>query len=368
MMKKTRILFLALALCLVTMTALAASPADVLCPRCSVPCDEWYLVCEGGHQYHVPMHTVCHTTLLTEAQHCVPVSDTALCDTEEGCPVCNSEEYRNGLLPEGFVHTWCVECLNPIYPTAEEHVFSEWRPVGFSQHMRTCLTCEKVVEYGTHTGGSDICDADKICTLCNAVYAKGTEHDFRTTVVPPACHEDGYTVYDCRNCETIITADYVDGLKHWYGEWVANNDGTHTAACRREGCEYTQTLDCQNLSVVLDEKKHSVCPVCGAFGDEVFAVIKKAKISGSASRGEGAVLGMENPIKGVAYAFTVGWEYSGKQADFPKNAKVTIPWELGGGKLFVAEGENLVEVPFTLEGGVLTFTTSAPGLYLYRAE
>lgn len=62
------------------------------------------------------------------------------------------------------------------------------------------------------------------------VILNGSQHNFSSRVVDPTCTEQGYTVYECSDCEYIFITDYVDALGH---KPIA--DEAEKATCTAEG-------------------------------------------------------------------------------------------------------------------------------------
>ena len=61
-----------------------------------------------------------------------------------------------------------------------------------------------------------------------------------------------------------MTVTVNDG--HTFGEWVSNDDGTHTRKCTVDGCNGLETKDCSGGKVTCKDK--AVCEVCGkAYGE-----------------------------------------------------------------------------------------------------
>ena len=61
-----------------------------------------------------------------------------------------------------------------------------------------------------------------------------------------------------------MTVTVNDG--HTFGEWVSNDDGTHTRKCTVDGCNGLETKDCSGGKATCAEK--AVCEVCGkAYGE-----------------------------------------------------------------------------------------------------
>lgn len=138
----------------------------------------------------------------------------------------------------------------------------------------------------------------KYCSTCQTVLvaqqtvpAEG--HCYRSRVTAPTCTQNGYTTYTCTRCGHSYTADAVDALGHWMGEWMPTDDGM-TSACRREGCEYVKDESCVMVELTYgsgDAQSYlSFCPICGKVdGDARLERIENARvewISGQQLQGE----------------------------------------------------------------------------------
>ena len=134
------------------------------------------------------------------------------------------------------------------------------------------------------------------------------EHDYVAETKEPSCVEQGYTTYTCSKCGDSYTDDYKealghtddgtgtvkeptcteDGVKnctcsvcgeafeevlpalgHAYGNWVTNNDGTHTRVCANDS-SHVETEDCDyryDLIRKADGDQEGLveytCTVCG---------------------------------------------------------------------------------------------------------
>lgn len=125
----------------------------------------------------------------------------------------------------------------------------------------------------------------------------------------------------------------------------------------------------------------TVCPVCGAYKDTFFEAIPESNISAiqtdALPQGEQIVRGMDAPFDGVLYAFTEAYEQAGKVKPFNGIVSVTLPLDAEKYTEFklmrvdvtpATETEQRAEVrtdiPFTFEGGKLTFETDTAGLFL----
>lgn len=133
------------------------------------------------------------------------------------------------------------------------------------QHEAKAATCTEIGwnEYDTCTR----------CDYTTYVELPALEHDYQQSIVKPTCKKDGYTRYTCSRCEDTYTENPVKKLYHWYGEWTPNGDGTHSAACRRNGCKHTGKAECETFEYRLlfaDAKDYAfeLCPVCGEVSDD----------------------------------------------------------------------------------------------------
>ena len=169
--------------------------------------------------------------------------------------------------------------------------------------------------------------------------------------------------YLCQDCGSARFGRELPRLLHWFDIWTSNGDGTHSAACKREGCDHTGSNKCEFYEVTIGETTYSVCPVCG---DGVFEIVEGALIEGeNLPKGEAIIRGAADPFEGVLYAFTAGYEYSGDMEAFIGAVKVSLPVSVEGEfKLMFAGEEELTEIAYTVEEGVLSFETETAGLYL----
>ena len=83
-------------------------------------------------------------------------------------------------------------------------------------------------------------------------------------VLPPTNGEQKIIVTDKvgNNAEMTVTVN--NG--HTFGEWVSDNDGTHTRKCTVDGCNAFETENCSGGNATCTQK--AVCDVCGkAYGE-----------------------------------------------------------------------------------------------------
>lgn len=237
-----------------------------------------------------------------------------------------------------------------------------------------------------HTAGAEAtCTTAQTCVRCDYVYEEALGHDYVAVVKAPTCTEQGYTTYTCSRCQDSYTADKTGARGHWYDLWYPNPDGTHSAACRRNGCNYAGTAECTLYEInVKDGEADSIltiCPVCGNHEGMPFAVISEAVIKAADGcalpRGEQIVRGMEAPFNGVLYGFTVAYEFAGRVEPFQGTVSVTMPLDAEKYTEFklvrvdaprtteqVERTEVWTDIAFTYENGELIFETDVAGLFL----
>lgn len=245
--------------------------------------------------------------------------------------------------------------------------------------IKNGVTIYLVIGPHTCSGGAATCTMGPICNECTMEYGPALGHDWKVTVTPPACGQQGYSTYLCLRCGESIISDYTKALVHWYNVWVYNGDGTHCASCKRSGCDHVLTADCTGNEVTVDGNVTAWCPVCGVLGDFQMIELKDAEITGRSNvlpkYGEKIIWGIERPFDGVLYAFTVAYEVAGRVEPFRGKVSVAVPLKMEDNfKLAQVEvtertqtterTEVWTEIPFTYEGGILTFETDTDGLFL----
>ena len=211
------------------------------------------------------------------------------------------------------------------------------------------------------------------CEVCGDVLVAQqivpmTGHNYRSATKAPACTEGGYTIYTCANCGDRYTANETSPRGHWFGEWSANGDDTHSALCRRNGCKHTGTTACawfdgQLLMQQADEAyAFTFCPVCGEVSDGACLSLVEAAKAGALTetlpRGE-LVLRMGELANGETI-LSVGFEYSGKLTQPTGEVKITIPAALLEGYALSLLDEDGAEsaLPCAIEDGEASFTLS----------
>ena len=83
-------------------------------------------------------------------------------------------------------------------------------------------------------------------------------------VLPPTNGKQKIVVTDKAGNNAEMTVTVNDG--HTFGEWVSDNDGTHTRKCTVDGCNAFETENCSGGNATCTKK--AVCDVCGkAYGE-----------------------------------------------------------------------------------------------------
>ena len=183
-------------------------------------------------------------------------------------------------------------------------------------------------------------------------------HDYAEEVVKPTCEKDGYTLHTCKKCNDSYKDHWTQKRMHWYGEWTNNGDGTHSAACKREGCNHVGKTQCAIVEFRQEEAAFTLCPICGNVSDGThLALVKKVTAEGKHLPQGEPVLRMGEIAKGNTL-LSVCFEYSGRLTQPKGQVKITLPAELLDGAtlaLLNADGTE-VNLPYTVEGENAVFT------------
>lgn len=153
-----------------------------------------------------------------------------------------SESVDHTCITPGYFNYYCLRCEKyfPNYEEANDPAEHTWETTkskySETQHGIKCKLC---VEW-------------KDGSLEN--------HDWKLTKTTKeqTCKTDGEGVYTCTGCGATKT-DVIkaDGKSHVLGNATSNNDGTHSAKCTVNGCNYEEDkVNCTNNG-------HCVCLVCG---------------------------------------------------------------------------------------------------------
>ena len=227
-------------------------------------------------------------------------------------------------------------------------------------HEAQAATCTEI--------GWNSYDTCSRCDYTTYVELPALGHDYQAEIIPRTCEDDGYTLHTCSRCADSYTDTIVPHCGHWYGEWSANGDGTHAAACLRGGCHYEKTVACE--SAELPALNISLCPVCGTVSDGSKLALTNASvkiISGKIPHGE-AILRVGTLANGEKL-LTVGYVYGGQLSKASCQVKITLPAELVNGcalSLLNADGtETPVDCTVAGDSAMFTLTFAQPTLAVH---
>ena len=196
------------------------------------------------------------------------------------------------------------------------------------------------------------------CDYTTKVEIPALEHDYTEKVVKPTCEKVGYTLHTCKKCQDSYKDQQTKKLLHWYGEWMNNGDGTHSAACKREDCKRVSKTECAIVEFKQDEATLTLCPVCGNVSDGThLALVEEVKAEGEHLPYGELVLRMGEMANGNTL-LSVCFEVSGKITQPKGEVKITLPAELLNGvtlALLNADGTG-IDLPYIVEGENAVFT------------
>ena len=184
------------------------------------------------------------------------VTDRDLSETELGSLVYRAYEEPFRIDPNGeyIVYAMLVdESLNITYLRSDRVTLDNVQPVisGIED-------------------GKTYCEAQTVTVdekYVDTVTVNGTEVELDESgsfTLSPADGEQKIIVTDRAGNTAEMTVTVNDG--HTFGEWVSNDDGTHTRQCTVDGCNGLETKDCSGGKATCKDK--AVCEVCGkAYGE-----------------------------------------------------------------------------------------------------
>ncbi len=212
-------------------------------------------------------------------------------------------------------------------------------------------------------------------TTCKEIPA--LDHDLVShDAKAPTCTETGWEAYDtCRRegC-TYSTYKELPARSHWYAEWKPNQNGTHTAPCKRSDCYHRATVKCEAFDYVLltrseagEEESYGfcLCPVCGETdGGETLKLIEKAAAKALTRwLPAGELAARMGKLANDEMLLSIGFEYAGKLTQPTGEVQITLPEEdLEGFTLTILNADGTEEaLPFTVEDGKAVFTLDFTG-------
>ena len=358
-MKKARfaILFLLLALIAACLPATAELPAEIT------------LICLGKDRTHKLIEYVyfdeqdhygryqcthCGYKVIPFSSHEAHSGGTATCTELAVCTLCKHTygDYAHDLVFHAGQAATCTKDGWKDYYTCTKCGYTTYEVIHATDHKRV-----------QHAGQPATCtengwEAYETCENCDYttyVEIPAPGHDYQPKIVKPTCTKGGYTVYTCTRCNDSYTADPVEKLYHWYGEWSPNEDGTHSASCRRKGCRYAAKVDCQKFEFPVNDESLIFCPVCG----EVQNGARLEEISEASAK---LVTGKRPKGELIARAdgnfLSLAFEYAGKVSEAAAQVKITLPADVLNGRKPVLVSLDGAEtaLPFETAGDKITFT------------
>ena len=211
----------------------------------------------------------------------------------------------------------------------------------------------------TETGWNeyDACQREG-CDYTTKVEIPAAGHDYTEKVVKPTCGKGGYTLYTCKKCNDSYKDHQTKTLLHWYGEWMSNGDGTHSATCKRKDCKHVGKTKCAIVEFKQDEATRTLCPVCGNVSDGThLALVEEVKAEGEHLPYGEPVLRMGETANGNTL-LSVCFEVSGKLTRPKGEVKITMPAELlNGVTLALLNADDTeIDLPYIVEGENAVFT------------
>ena len=265
---------------------------------------------------------------------------------------------------------------DPWYgPNPNNHDFSI-QQYDDDNHWKKCSRCDATDAVNHHEWDNGTITLNPTCTKagekvytcaeCGKTKADeipATGHDFTEKVVKPTCEAGGYTKYTCKTCDYSYTDHQTKKLLHWFAEWTSNGDGTHSAPCKREGCDHIGKAECASIEYTqnagtADAKALSICPVCGDISDGAhLALIDTAKAAGKHLPTGELTVRMGDTANGDTL-LTVAFEYAGKLTQPEGEVEITLPAELLADctlSIVNADGTE-TDLPCTTEAAIAAFT------------
>lgn len=140
-----------------------------------------------------------------------------------------------------------------------------------THHWYLCGECGEKIDEAAHSGGAATCTTKAVCSACSISYGELERHNLtKQDAAAPTCTTAGNVEYwHCSVCNksfsdaagTVeITEIMLNALKHDWGDWTSNSNGTHTHTCKRDG-SHTETKDCSGGTATCAAP--ATCAACG---------------------------------------------------------------------------------------------------------
>ncbi len=286
---------------------------------------------------------------------------------------CSDCDYQNGTFNLGDINPDNHDLIHHVGKTAT------CTEIGWKDYD-TCSRCDyttyaELSALGHdpihHAGKAPTCteigwkDYDT-CSRCDYTTYRELDalgHAYEARAIKPTCTKKGHTLYTCARCKASYTDAVVSSRGHWYGEWSPNSDGTHSADCRRVGCNHTGKTECEKLEYCLrfadaEDYVFEFCPVCDeASNGARLTLIEEARATAQRlPRGE-LVLRIGD-LQDGGRVLSVSFEYGGKLTQPTGQVEISLPAALLDGYALMlpdADGSETA-LPHTLNGDEATFT------------
>ena len=226
------------------------------------------------------------------------------------------------------------------------------------------------------------------CSGCGKVFVEQTVikekgHSYESTVIPPDCTAEGYTMNICSNCDDSYVSNRVPALGHTFGDWVTVKEATDTA----EGLQERYCACGESESKILERLAQPLDFSLNADG-ESYAVIGIGKCTDSEIKIPEMFGGL--PVT-VIDEFAFGFDYNIEKIFIPASVTAIKDWALVGcgclteievdpanetymsvdGVLYTKDGKTLVQYPggkTDAEYTILEGTVTVGYLAAYEAQ
>ncbi|MCD8197122.1 MAG: S-layer homology domain-containing protein [Lachnospiraceae bacterium] len=217
-------------------------------------CGEHYLEAESATGHNINGEATC-----TEASYCLDCGAILALPTGHNYEAVVTEPTCT---EDGYTTYTCVNCGDSYIADETEHLRHDY--VGESVILPSCdhagvslFTCSRCGDWYMlaedaegHTAGEPAtCTTPQLCTVCGAVLALPTGHEYEATVTEPTCTEQGYTTYICIYCGDTYTDNYTEATGHTPGDWIVDKQPTlDYEGSRHKECEACgETTDSETL-------------------------------------------------------------------------------------------------------------------------
>lgn len=240
-------------------------------------------------------------------------------------PTCTEGGYTT------YICSRCEDSFVDDYTDALGHDWDEGRIVADSVCIGDgvmeyrCERCgyhrlEAISEKGHTPGEEATCTTAQLCTVCGAVLAEPTGHEYASEETAPTCTELGYTTYTCDKCGDSYKADFVNATGHTASDWIVDKEPTTSA----EGSKHKECVDCGEVLETAAIDKIYLLSYTDNYGEAVvgdYLVTVTETVSG-------------NPIHNASVALNEDGTLSivlpdGKLVDYANQTTITVQMKEG---------------------------------------